>query len=116
MEPKVVMGSSSSSSLDGYPEENPLGTAVSFEVEKGQVQDPVPGNNSSSSSRCRNSRGRRAQSSGAQIVLVQAGGRLLQAGTRLEAEAGARLFEEAVVVVMTVVAVAEVVCVWEGWW
>ena len=58
------MGSSSSSSLDGYPEETFLGTAVSFEVEKGQ--DPVPGNNnssSSSSSRCRNSR--RAQSSGA---------------------------------------------------
>ena len=44
------MGSSSSSSLDGYPEETFLGTAVSFEVEKGQVQDPVPGNNSSSSS------------------------------------------------------------------
>ena len=37
------MGSSSSSSLDGYPEENSLGTAVSFEVEKGQVQDPVRG-------------------------------------------------------------------------
>ena len=53
------MGSNSSSSLDGYPEETFLGTAVSFEVEKGQVQDPVPGNNSSSSSssRCRNSRG-----------------------------------------------------------
>ena len=63
------MGSSSSSSLDGYPEETFLGTAVSFEVEKGQVQDPVPGNNSSSSSssssRCRKSSGRRAQSSGA---------------------------------------------------